>query len=361
LEEVGLEGQRRLQAARVLVVGAGGLGSPLALYLAAAGVGTLGVVDADLVEPSNLQRQILHGHRDEGRPKVASASDRLKALNPDLEVEAWNLRLDSGNAESIIGRYDVVADGADNFPTRYLVNDACALLGKPDVYASILRFEGQATVFDAAAGPCYRCLYPSPPPPGLVPTCGEGGVLGALPGVLGSIQAMEVVKLIVGGAPTLAGRLLLFDAWSMSFNEVALEKDPGCPLCGASPTITELVDYEDFCGLSEREAPVESVTPEQLKGRLESGDPIQIVDIREPHERSLFRFEGTRAVPFGQLARRIEEFDPSKDMFLICKMGLRSAFAIRALRQAGYGGPMYNLEGGVNAWARRFDPAMAVY
>jgi adenylyltransferase/sulfurtransferase len=361
LEEVGLEGQKRLRDARVLVVGAGGLGAPLALYLAAAGVGTLGIVDADVVEASNLQRQIIHGHKDIDRPKVASAADRLKALNPDLAVERINARLDSRNAMRIIGDYDIVADGADNFPTRYLVNDACAMLGKPDVYASILRFEGQASVFDARVGPCYRCLYPAPPPPGLVPSCGEGGVLGVLPGILGSIQAAEAIKLIIGGAPTLAGRLLLVDAWSMAFSEVALEKDPDCPVCGKSPSLTELADYEDFCGLSEPEAAVESLPPAKLKEKLDMGAPLQIVDIREPHERSLFKFDGAKPVPFGQLSRRLDEFNPSQELVFICKIGLRSAFAIRALREAGYSGPMFNLEGGVNAWARLFDPSMAIY
>jgi adenylyltransferase/sulfurtransferase len=363
LEEVGLTGQQRLKAAKVLVIGAGGLGAPAALYLAAAGVGTLGLVDCDLVEASNLQRQVIHSSRDVDRPKVASAADRLKALNPDLKVDRWNLRIEASNALQIISGYDVVVDGADNFPTRYLVGDACVLLGKPDVYASILRFEGQASVFDAkSGGPCYRCLYPAPPPPGLVPSCGEGGVMGVLPGILGSIQAAEAIKLIVGGAPTLSGRLLLVDAWSMSFSEVTLERDPDCPICGRNPSITEPIDYEDFCGLkTESEEPVASLTPAELKERLDAGTPLQIIDIREPHERSLFKFGGTRPVPFGQLVRRIDEFDPAGDLVFICKIGLRSAHAIRALRRAGYPGPMYNLEGGVNAWARRFDPDMVVY
>ncbi|MDR2443834.1 MAG: molybdopterin-synthase adenylyltransferase MoeB [Deltaproteobacteria bacterium] len=361
LEEIGVAGQERLRAARVLIVGVGGLGAPAAIYLAAAGVGTLGLVDADEVEASNLQRQIIYGYKDIDRPKVASAADRLKDLSPDIKVDTWNLRLDSRNAKKIIEGYDVVVDGTDNFPTRYLISDACVLLGKPNVYASILRFEGQVSVFDARNGPCYRCLYPAPPPPGLVPSCGEGGVMGVLPGVLGCIQANEAIKLIVGGAPGLTGRLLLFDAWNMTFNEVALEKDLDCPICGRNPTVTELIDYEDFCGLSEPETKIQSLSPTELKEKLAGGGPLQIIDIREPHERSLFKFEGTKPIPFGQLVRRIEEFDPKTDLVFICKIGLRSAFAIRTLQRAGYQGPMYNLDGGVNAWTRRFNPAMVIY
>jgi adenylyltransferase/sulfurtransferase len=360
LEEVGEEGQQRLRAAKALIVGAGGLGSPAALYLAAAGVGTIGLVDFDLVEESNLQRQIIHSHRDVDRPKTASAADRLKALSPDIEVETLNLKLDSRNALKIIERYDVVLDGADNFPTRYLVGDACVLLGIPDVYASILRFEGQATVLAAEGGPCYRCLYPEPPPPGLAPSCGEAGVLGVLPGLLGCVQAAEAIKLIVGNAPTLTGRLLLVDAWTMTFNEVSLERDPDCPICGERPVIDRLIDYEDFCGLKDHEPPIPSLTPAELKARLESGSPVQIIDIREPHERGVFKFEA-KAVPFGQLARRAGEFDPAKDLVVICKVGLRSSFAIKTLRRAGYQGPMWNLAGGVNAWARQFDPGLVAY
>jgi adenylyltransferase/sulfurtransferase len=351
LSEVGSEGQRKLKAAKVLIVGAGGLGAPLALYLAAAGVGVIGLADFDLVEVSNLQRQIIHGVRDVDRPKVASAQDRLKALNPGVKVVQHNVRLTSANAESIIGGYDLVADGTDNYPTRYLINDVCVLLGKPNVYASIFQFEGQATVFGAPGGPCYRCLYPSPPPPGLTPSCGEGGVMGVLPGILGSIQAAEAIKLVVGGAETLAGRLLLVDAWRMRFSELRLEKDPDCPVCGRAPTILAPVDYEQFCGLTEApDEHLEEITAAELKSRLGRDQALQVVDIREPHERVLHPFPGARAVPFGQLARRMEEFG-GRDLVFICKVGQRSVFAIRALRRAGYAGRMYNLKDGVAAWA----------
>ncbi|MDR2613727.1 MAG: molybdopterin-synthase adenylyltransferase MoeB [Candidatus Accumulibacter sp.] len=361
LPEVGLAGQRRLRAAKVLVVGAGGLGAPLALYLAAAGVGTLGLVDFDVVEASNLQRQVIHSTRDVDRPKVASARDRILGINPDVRVRMHQLKLDSENALALLGEYDVIADGTDNFPTRYLLNDACVLLGLPLVYGSIFQFEGQASVFYARRGPCYRCLYPAPPPPGLVPSCGEGGVLGVLPGVVGSIQAAEVIKLIVDAeeqeGETLVGRLLLFDAWRMKFRELTLEKDPACPVCGAHPTIRELVDYEEFCGLKrgEEEAPVESISAKDLKARLDRGEPVQLIDVREPHERAVFRFEGARAIPFGQLVRLKDEFDPSVPAVFICRIGQRSIHAIRALRDAGYSGRMLNLQDGSNAWARDVD------
>ncbi|MDR1081119.1 MAG: molybdopterin-synthase adenylyltransferase MoeB [Deltaproteobacteria bacterium] len=362
LPEVGVEGQKRLKASRVLIVGTGGLGAPLALYLAAAGVGTLGLVDCDLVEASNLQRQVIFGTRDLDRPKTAAAADRLKALNPGITVNTYNMRLTSRNALAVIGDYDVVADGTDNYPSRYLVGDACVFLKKPDVYASIFQFEGQATVFDAERGPCYRCLYPSPPPPGLVPSCGEGGVMGVLPGILGTIQAAEVIKLIVGGGRPLIGRLHIVDAWLMRTVDVKLDKNPDCPVCGKSPTITELVDYEQFCGLGDdRGEEVPSVTAGELKSRLDAGDRVQVIDIREPHERSLFRFGGAVPVPFGQLVRRMDEFDPSADLVFICKIGQRSLYAIRALREAGYGGPMFNLKDGVNAWAREVDPDLDAY
>ncbi|MDR2198038.1 MAG: molybdopterin-synthase adenylyltransferase MoeB [Deltaproteobacteria bacterium] len=362
LPEVGLEGQKRLKAARVLIVGTGGLGAPLALYLAAAGVGTLGLVDFDVVEESNLQRQIIFSERDRLRPKVAAAADRLKALNPDLKVEAFNLRLTSRNALEILKNFDVVADGTDNYPTRYLVGDACVFLKKPNVYASIFQFEGQATVFDAEKGPCYRCLYPSPPPPGLVPSCGEGGVMGVLPGILGSIQAAEVIKLVVGGGNPLVGRLLVMDAWLMKQRTLRLEKDPNCPVCGKNPTITALVDYEQFCGLNERtDDPLPSVTAGELKARLDRKERLQIVDIREPHERVMFKFEEAVAVPFGQLVRRMDEFDPKTDLVFICKIGKRSLYAIKALKDAGYKGPMYNLEDGIAGWAREVEPRTVLY
>ncbi|MDX5627495.1 MULTISPECIES: molybdopterin-synthase adenylyltransferase MoeB [unclassified Brenneria] len=363
LPEIGLEGQQRIKSARVLLVGTGGLGAPLGLYLAAAGVGTIGLVDFDFVEVSNLQRQIIHGTKDINRPKVASAKDRIKSINPDCHVVTYNTQLNSKNAQDIIREYDVVADGTDNYPTRYLINDACVLLGKPSVYGSIFQFEGQASVFYAKEGPCYRCLYPAPPPPGLVPSCAEGGVVGVLPGIIGTIQAAEVIKLIVGGADSLVGRLLLFDAWQMSQRELKLEKDPGCPICGQHPHITELIDYEEFCGLkpAEDEIPVESISAAELKARLDAGEPLQLIDIREPHERAIVKFPGAKVVPLGQIARRIDEFDPAVDAVFLCKIGQRSIFAIRALQQAGYQGKLLNLKDGVNAWAREVDTSLPQY
>jgi adenylyltransferase/sulfurtransferase len=363
LPEVGLLGQKRLKAAKVLIVGTGGLGAPLALYLAAAGVGELGLVDYDLVESSNLQRQIIFSERDVKRPKTAAAAERLKALNPSVKINAHNFVLNAKNALEVIKNYDVVADGTDNYPSRYLVGDACVFLGKPNAYASIFQFEGQATVFYAKEGPCYRCLYPSPPPPGLVPSCGEGGVMGALPGLLGAIQAGEVIKLIVGGGRTLVGRLLLIDSWLMRTNELRLEKNPDCPVCGKNPSITELIDYERFCGIKgNEEEPVPSITAKELKERLASPEKkVQVIDIREPHEQSMFRFEGAVPVPFGQLVRRKDEFDPEADLVFVCKIGQRSLYAIRALREAGYEGPMYNLKDGVNAWASESEPGRVLY
>ncbi|MDR1512184.1 MAG: molybdopterin-synthase adenylyltransferase MoeB [Propionibacteriaceae bacterium] len=363
LPEVTLEGQRRLKAAKVLIVGTGGLGAPLALYLAAAGVGTIGLVDFDTVDESNLQRQIIHSTRDVGRPKTASARDRLKALNPLVRVVEHNVALSSQNALDVIAGYDVVADGTDNHPTRYLVNDACVFLHKPNVYGSIFQFEGQATVFWADHGPCYRCLYPAPPPPGLVPNCAEGGVLGVLPGLIGTVQATEVIKLVVGGADPLVGRLLLADAWSMAFRQLRLDKDPGCPVCGDDPTIVELTDYEQFCGLrpADQEEPVATITPRELKNRLDAGDRLQLLDIREPHERAIARFPGALTVPLAQLYRRVDELDPTVDTVVVCKIGTRSVFAIRALAQAGYTGPVYNLRDGLNGWARDVDPTLPQY
>jgi len=362
LPNVGTVGQKHLKAARVLIVGIGGLGAPLALYLAAAGVGTLGLVDFDVVEASNLQRQIIYGTRDIGQPKVASAQDRIKSLNPGVKVVTHNFRLTSQNALSVLSNYDIVVDGTDNYPTRYLVNDACVLLGLPNIYGSIYQFEGQASVFYARQGPCYRCLYPVPPPPGLVPSCGEGGVMGVLPGIIGSIQAAEVIKLIVGGASSLLGRLLLFDAWLMKFSEVRLDKDPDCPICGQNPAIKELINYEQFCGLKDSsEEMVDSLTAIELKARLDRGDRLQLIDIREPHERALLRFEGAKAIPFGQLVRRQAELDPVVDTVFICKMGQRSLFAIRALREAGYQGRLFNLKDGLNAWVWNIDPSLTTY
>lgn len=363
LPEIGLTGQQRLKAARVLLVGTGGLGAPVALYLAAAGVGTLGIVDFDFVEVSNLQRQIIHTTKDIDRPKVASAKDKIKAINPDIQVETYNLQLNSQNAAEIIGNYDIVVDGTDNYPTRYLINDACVLAGKPVVYGSIFQFEGQASVFHAPLGPCYRCLYPEPPPPGLVPSCAEGGVLGVLPGIIGTIQAAEAIKLIVGSEETLTGRLLLLDVWTMKQRQLRLEKDPNCPVCGEHPLIHELIDYEEFCGLkpTEQEKPVETITASELKQWLDAGKPLQLIDIREPHERAIARFPGAKVIPLGQIVRRINEFDPDVDTVFLCKIGQRSIFAIRALENAGYQGRMLNLKDGINAWARDIDTRLPRY
>jgi adenylyltransferase/sulfurtransferase len=363
LPEVGVEGQKRLKEARVLLVGTGGLGAPLSLYLAAAGVGTLGIVDFDFVEESNLQRQVIHGTRDVGRPKVASAKDRIKSINPLCNVITYNTMLTSINALDILKGYDVVADGTDNYQTRYLVNDACVLLGIPNVYGSIFQFEGQSSVFYAKEGPCYRCLYPEPPPPGLVPSCAEGGVVGVLPGIVGCLQTNEVIKLIVGGGSSLIGRLLLFDAWAMKFRELKIAKDPHCPICGKEPSIRELIDYEQFCGLKKNqdEEPVESISAIELKARMDAGGALQIIDIREPHERAIAKFPRAKAIPLGQVARRIDEFDPSVDAVFICKIGQRSVFAMRALREAGYAGRLLNLKDGLNAWANEADSTFPLY
>ena len=363
LSEIGVEGQRKLKGARVLVVGTGGLGAPLAMYLAAAGIGTLGIVDFDCVEESNLQRQVIHGTRDIGRPKVSSAEDRIKGINPKIKVVTYNVKLTSQNALDIIRDYDAVADGTDNFQTRYLVNDASVLLGKPNVYGSIFRFEGQASVFGAKDGPCYRCLYPEPPPPGLVPSCAEGGVLGVLPGIVGCIQANEVIKLIVGGGEPLSGRLLLFDSWKMKFRELKITKDPECPICGKHRTIHELVDYEEFCGLkknNDAEA-IDEIAAADLKKRFDSGDAITVIDIREQHERNIAPFPGAKNIPLGQIVRRKEELDPSIDTVFVCKVGQRSALAIKALRDSGYPGKLLNLRDGIISWAKDVDTSMPTY
>ncbi len=356
LPEVGTQGQERLRAAKVLIVGTGGLGAPLALYLAAAGVGTIGLVDFDKVEASNLQRQIIHTTRDIGRPKTASAKDSIRAINPTVKVITHQVALTSENALDIVRDYDIVADGTDNYPTRYLVNDAAVFLGKPVVYGSIYQFDGQVTVFDSTHGPCYRCLYPTPPPPELVPSCSEGGVLGVLPGLVGTLQAAEVLKLIIGGAEPLVGRLLLVEAWGTHFREVAIAKNPKCPVCGEHPSVTKLVDYEQFCGLKTTEVaePIAGLEPAELKRRLDAGEPLQVIDIREPHERSLVPFPQARAIPYGQLVRRRKEFDPDVDLVFLCTIGQRSKFAIRALRRADYPGKLFNLVGGISAWQREF-------
>ncbi|MDR1612927.1 MAG: molybdopterin-synthase adenylyltransferase MoeB [Planctomycetota bacterium] len=371
LPELGLEGQKRLKATKILIVGTGGLGAPLAMYLAAAGVGTIGLVDFDFVEESNLQRQVIHSSRDVGRPKVASARDRIKGINPNLDVVTHNIRLTAANALDLIAKYDIVADGTDNFQTRYLVNDACVLLGKPNVYGSVFQFEGQASVFYAREGPCYRCLYPEPPPPDLVPSCAEGGVMGVLPGIVGLIQANEAIKFAVGSTKyahnsprTLVGRLLLFDSWKMEFRELTLDKDPRCPICGENPSIRGLVDYEQFCGLQrqkEAEERVEAIGAKELKAWMDGGEPIQIIDTREPHEQAIFKFPRSKYIPLGQVARRIGEFDPAIAAVFVCKIGKRSLFAIRALREAGYRGRLINLKDGVNGWVKEVDQALPIY
>ncbi len=365
LKEVGLKGQRRLKSAKVLIVGLGGLGTPLAQYLAAAGVGTIGLLDYDAVEASNLQRQVIHRTRDVGRPKVASAKDAVKNINPLVKTEAYNMRLTAENALDIIGEYDIVADATDNYKSRYLINDACAILGKPDVFGAMYQFEGQASVFYAREGPCYRCVYPSPPPPGLVPSCAQGGVVGVLPGIIGTIQANEVIKLIVGGGEPLIGRLLVFDAWKMKFRELKIAKNEDCPLCGKQANITELkeYDYDEFCGLrqEEKEEPIEGIEARELKRRMDAGEPLTIVDIREPHERAIVKFPKAVVIPIGQLARRQDELNPKVDTVFICKEGKRSILAIRTLREAGYKGPMYNLKDGINTWARDVDQSLPQY
>jgi adenylyltransferase/sulfurtransferase len=368
LPEIGIDGQKKLKAARVLIIGAGGLGSPMALYLAAAGVGTLGLVDADLVDVSNLQRQIIHGVKDIDRPKTASAMDSIKAINPHVNVVIHNTELTGENAPDIIAGYDVVADGTDNYKTRYTVNDACVLLGKPNVYGSVFQFEGQVSVFYAGKGPCYRCLYPAPPPPDLVPSCSVGGVLGVLPGIVGTLQANEVIKLIVGGEGTLIGRLLTFDAWRMRFRELKLERDAACPICGDNPTITEMESDDaicEFCGMNPKpeEEPIMEITALELKERLDAGEDIAVIDIREPHERAIAKFvykdTAARAIPEGQLVRRQGEL--GRISVLLCKEGKKSVRAIRELREAGYAGVLYNLKDGINGWARGVDSTLPVY
>ena len=363
MPEVGMEGQQRLKAARVLCVGAGGLGSPLALYLAAAGVGTLGLVDFDVVDYTNLQRQILHFTADVGRKKLDSAAEKLRAINPYLDIRTFETRFTSDNALELARQFDMVVDGTDNFPTRYLVNDACVLAGKPNVYGSIFRFEGQVSVFATREGPCYRCLYPEPPPPGLVPSCAEGGVLGILPGLVGVMQATEAVKLILGRGEPLVGRLLLVDALGMRFRELRLRKDPNCPACGERPTLTKLVDYEAFCGVRGEEAPagpgVPEVSPEELKRELDAGEDVFLLDVREPHEYQICNLGG-HLIPLGDLPRRASELDSSREIVAHCHIGARSAKAVAFLRRAGFR-KVRNLAGGIRAWAERVDPTMPRY
>jgi len=363
LPEVGLEGQKKLKAARVLMIGTGGLGSPLGLYLTAAGIGTLGVVDFDVVDESNLQRQIIHGTKDVGRPKIASAKDRLQDINPNTNIEAFETRLTSENALELFRDFDVIVDGTDNFPTRYLVNDASVLTGKPNVYGSIFRFEGQASVFHAEKGACYRCLYPEPPPPGLVPSCAEGGVLGVLPGIVGTIQANEVIKVILGAEGILLNRLLLFDAWKMRFRELKLKKNADCPICGTNPTIKELIDYEEFCGLNlpTEEKTLEEITAKELNELIQTNPELQIIDVREPHEFEIARIPNTKLIPLGEVVNRSKEIDSSRVTVVHCKGGVRSAKAINALQEKGFTGRLINLKGGITAWSDEVDPSVAKY
>ena len=363
MPEVALEGQKKLKQAKVLTIGTGGLGSPLALYLAAAGVGTIGIVDFDVVDESNLQRQILHGTSDVGRPKVESAHDKLKDINPNVNVVVHEEALTSENALDILKDYDVIVDGTDNFPTRYLVNDACVLLGKPNVYGSIFRFEGQASVFWAEEGPCYRCLYPEPPPPGLVPSCAEGGVLGILPGAIGTIQATETVKLILGIGEPLVGRLMLYDALGMSFREMKLRKDPDCPVCGENPTVTELIDYQEFCGIpqaaaAEQENKVPEISVQELKAKMDNGG-INVLDVREPYEYEIANL-GAPLIPLNELPQRYEELDRDEPLAIHCRSGARSANAVKLLQERGFE-KVYNVEGGILAWSEEIDPSIPQY
>lgn len=364
MPEVGMEGQKRLKAGKVLLVGTGGLGSPAALYLAAAGVGTIGLVDYDVVDASNLQRQVAHGQSSIGKRKVDSAKARLLDINPHIQIDTYDTLLACDNALDIVKKYDIVADGTDNFPTRYLVNDACVLLKKPNVYASIFRFEGQLSVFDAQRGPCYRCLYSEPPPPGLVPSCAEGGVLGILPGTLGVLQATEVVKLLMGIGDSMVGRLLLFDALDMRFRELKLRKDPQCVICGPNPSVTKLIDYEQFCGVPANDHEEAKVTnwdiePADLKKRLEKNPPI-LIDVREPHEWEIGRIEGAKLIPLGELPQRMNELNSAEEIVLYCKVGGRSMKALQLLNKSGFK-RLKNLRGGINAWSREVDPKVPLY
>ena len=367
MPEVGVDGQRRLKGGSVLCIGAGGLGSPAAMYLAAAGVGRIGIVDFDVVDFSNLQRQIIHGTPDVGRSKLASAKDRLTAINPHIQVDTYETALSSENALELFEPYDVILDGTDNFPTRYLTNDACVLLGKPNAYGSIFRFEGQASVFSTKGGPCYRCLYPEPPPPGLVPSCAEGGVLGVLPGVIGVIQATEAIKLITGIGEPLIGRFLIYDALRMKFRELKLRKDADCPVCGTHPTVTKLIDYEQFCGIhpaapepTAMTSSATDITPVALKARLDRGDALHIIDVREPNEYQINRIPGSVLIPLGEIPRRYAELDPDSELVMQCKVGGRSAKAADFLRSVGFK-KVLNLQGGILEWIDKVDPTQPKY
>jgi adenylyltransferase/sulfurtransferase len=363
MPEVGMEGQLKLKAAKVLCIGAGGLGSPLALYLAAAGVGTLGVVDFDVVDFTNLQRQIIHSTADVGRKKLESAAEKIKAINPFVTMRPFDTRLTSENALRLFRDFDIIVDGTDNFPTRYLVNDACVLTGKPNVYGSIFRFEGQVSIFGTKQGPCYRCLYPEPPPPGLVPSCAEGGVLGILPGLVGIMQATETIKLILGKGEPLIGRLLLVDALAMRFRELKLRKNPDCPVCGTHPTVTKLIDYNEFCGIRGEEAAVTAnvpeIQPEELKAKLDGGEDVFVLDVREPHEYQICNINGY-LIPLGDLPKRVHELDSSREIVAHCRSGVRSAKAVDFLRQSGFR-KVKNLAGGILAWSDKVDPTMPKY
>ncbi len=368
MPEVGVEGQRKLKAAKVLCIGAGGLGSPAAMYLAAAGVGTLGIVDFDIVDFSNLQRQIIHGTPDVGRPKLQSAKDRLNALNPNVHIETYDEALSSENAMRLFAPYDVILDGTDNFPTRYLVNDACVLSGKPNAYGSIFRFEGQASVFATKDGPCYRCLYPEPPPPGLVPSCAEGGVFGVLPGIIGVIQATETIKLILGIGEPLIGRFMIYDALRMRFRELKLRKDPDCPVCGTQPTVTKLIDYEQFCGVAPHQVEaakpmttsIDALTATELKAELDRGEQLVVVDVREPQEYQINKIPGSILIPLGDLPKRYVELDPNARIVSQCKSGMRSAKAQDFLRSKGFTN-VRNLTGGILGWIDQVDPSQPKY
>jgi adenylyltransferase/sulfurtransferase len=364
LPEVGMDGQLKLKQAKVAMIGAGGLGAPVGLYLAAAGVGRIGLVDFDVVDASNLQRQVIHGTKDLGRKKLDSAADRMRDINPNLQIEKFDTGLNSDNALDILKDYDLVIDGTDNFPTRYLVNDACVLLRKPNVYGSIFRFEGQATVFAYEDGPCYRCLYPEPPPPGLVPSCAEGGVLGILPGLIGVVQATEAVKIILGVGETLKNRLLLYDALHMRFRELRLRRDPDCPVCGDHPTVKKLIDYQQFCGvtpMSTQPAPNEGVIDvTEVKNKLDRGDEFVLIDVREPHEYQIARIPGAKLIPLGELPKHLGELDPDADIVAHCKTGGRSQKAVDLLKQNGFK-HVRNMTGGITAWSDKVDPTVPKY
>lgn len=366
IPEVGLEGQQKLKASSALIIGTGGLGSPVALYLAAAGVGRIGLVDYDVVDTSNLQRQVIHGTSSIGKLKVESARSRILDLNPDIQVDVYNEPFTSSNAFQIAEPYDLIIDGTDNFPTRYLTNDLCVLTGKPNVYGSIFRFDGQVSVFDARRGPCYRCLFPEPPPPGLVPSCAEGGVLGILPGTIGTLQATEAIKLLLDIGEPLIGKLMLYNALDMSFEFVRLRKNPNCKVCGPNPDVTELIDYEAFCGVPMHDHDAGSagggwdISAPELAERLKQGDHLRLLDVREPHELQISHLPGATLIPLGQLAARLSELDSAEDMVVFCKSGTRSTRALELLLSAGFR-KVKNLQGGINAWAEKVDSSLPVY